>query len=100
MEPEVDFAFNTPSTYTSIRVTFTLSLAEAATHTELRTLEPLVGEDICTVGGVTSGEVPPLLLTITTTALLVPTLPAASYALATRLWLAFDAVGVFQGEED
>jgi hypothetical protein len=48
MELAVDFAFNAPSTYTSIRVTLTLSLAEADTNTELRIVEESVGDDICT----------------------------------------------------
>ena len=73
-----------------MRVTPTLSAAEAVIVTTPDTVCPAVGEEMATVGGVVS------FVTVTVTGALEPMLPAASKACAVRVCDPLVAVVVFE----
>src|SRR5439155_7253188 len=84
------------STYRSTRVTPTLSVALTETATLPVTCEPVAGDVITAAGG---SESDPLFWTVTLTAADVPVFPAASYALASSVWLPLETVFVSQEKE-
>ena len=86
----------TPSTRTCNLVTPTLSLLETCMAVSPTTVADWEGDKIETKGGVVSART---LLTVTVTAADVAELPAASDAVAVRVWGPLEAEVVFQDKE-